>query len=159
MQDIHPNLPLIKFPIFTILDWLILSIFIGIIIYAWQSKKIKKTSPSHSIKKPKIIEKFSLSKDLQALKKLQTQKNWKAFVLQATKTLKKILTQKYQQQLSFTTKQELINILKDKVSVNELAKFYNFFQLIDPVKFANQTLTDTTTNEILNFLETFKKTK
>jgi hypothetical protein len=159
MQDIHPNLPLIEFPIFTILDWLILGIFAGILVYTWWSKKEKLSlisKPQKIVKSKVILAKFSLSKELQKLEKLKAAKNWKKFVLQATEILKKSLEQKYQKPFLFATGRELMSELQNKVSAGELGKFRDFFQLADPVKFADQDLAEAQADKVLDFLKTLK---
>ncbi len=158
MQDIHPNLPPISFPVFTILDWVILGIFAGILVYAWWSKKEKeKTLSKPQVIKPKVLsEKFSLVKELQKLEKLKFEKEWKDFVLQATEMLKKSLEQKYQEPFLFATGRELVEELHDKASASELENFRGFFQLVDPVKFANCDLADEQADKVLNFLKGLK---
>lgn len=158
MKDIHPNLPSISFPLLTILDWLIIIIFAGFIIYLFWSRKQKLEELDNKVMGPPKVNypKFSLTKELKKLVKLKSAKKWKAFVLQATKILKKHLEQKYQQPFLFATGTELMQELKNKVSLADLEKFRGFFKLVDPVKFADRDLADDQAEKVLEFLKEIK---
>ena len=159
MQDIHPNLPPISFPFLTILDWLVLGIFAGILLYIfWPKKKQETVSAEPVMIKPKVNPaKFSLTKELRKLEKLKSAKNWKEFVLRATEVLKKSLEQKYHEPFLFATGRELVAELRDKVPARDLEKFRGFFQLVDPVKFADRDLADAQADKVLDFLKTLRK--
>ena len=156
MKDIHPNLPPITFPFLTILDWLIIGIFAGFLLYFFWVKKTTNPVKKVASKPKRIPAKFSLAKELQKLEKLKSAKNWKKFSLQATKVLKKVLENKYQEPFLFATARELVAELKEKVSATELEKFRGFFSLVDPVKFAHQELAEKQADEVLKFLKEIK---
>ncbi len=156
MKDLHPNLPPISFPLLTILDWVIIVIFVGLIIYLFLKKKQKKVNKKVvRVRKP-IFPRFSLAKELKNLAELKSAKKWKEFVLRATEVLKKYLEQKYQEPFLFATGTELIQELKNKVSITDLENFRGFFQLVDPVKFADRNLTDEQAEKVLQFLKEIK---
>lgn len=158
MKDLHPNLPPISFPLLTILDWIIIVIFVGLIIYLFLKKKQKREVLDKKVvqEREPIFPRFSLAKELKNLAKLKSAKKWKEFVLRATEILKKYLEQKYQEPFLFATGTELIQELKNKVSEITLENFRRFFQLVDPVKFADRNLADKQAEKVLQFLKEIK---
>jgi len=156
MKDIHLNLPPISFPFLTILDWLIIVIFAGFVVYLLWSRRAEEVSEKVIIKPKPVFPKFSLARELKKLDKLKSAKNWKEFVLEATEVLKKHLEQKYQQPFLFATGRELVAELQNKVSATDLEKFRGFFSLVDPVKFADRDLADEQADKVLNFLKELK---
>ncbi len=158
MKDLHPNLPPISFPLLTRLDWVIIVIFVGLIIYLFLKKKQKQEVLNKKViqaQKP-IFPRFSLAKELKILAELKSTKKWKEFVLRATEILKKYLEQKYQEPFLFATGTELIQELKNKVLITDLENFRGFFQLVDPVKFADRNLVDEQAEKVLQFLKEIK---
>ncbi len=165
MTEIHDNLPSIQLPFFTVFDWIILSLFLlGMIFFLWKflwrrEENQKKTG----VKKAKIQkflpEKFSLPGEIEKLKTLQKEEQWKEFSLESTKLLKKILEQKFKKSFAFATGKELEEILQEKISALELKNITNFFALLDPVKFAKVSGKQELAEKILEILPKMYKNK
>ena len=158
MNEIHQNLPAIKLEIFTVADWVILSILLlGISIILWKifyKEKIKEEIKTLKIKKF-IPEKFIFSEELNKLEKLKQTKKWKEFSLYATKILKKQLENKYKKAFAFATGKEVEEILKEDIPTTQNENIKRFFYLLSPIKFAKKE--SDISDEILNLLNNFEK--
>lgn len=139
MNTIHDNLPGIFFPFFTLFDGIIFGIFLLLLSFVfWKIWKKEKEVVFYQKTEVFVPEVFSLKKEIQKLKKLQQQEAWKEFCLEATKTIKKLLERDFETPLLFATGRELLEILREKISVSEKEILEQFFHLSDPIKFAHE---------------------
>jgi len=142
MTEIHQNLPPIALPFLTPLDLAVGAVFLLVICFLlwkifFQKKQKKHTrEKTKKIQKKFVPEKFSLKQEVQKLKHLQEQEDWKQFSLEATRLLKKILEQKFLKNFAFATGKELEEILQEKMTARETKDIHQFFALLDPIKFA-----------------------
>ena len=167
MNDIHDNLPAIKLEFFTIFDWLVFTLLcIAFLTVFW--KLFKFLEDKFFVEAENIqVEKFVFSDEIRKLKRLQKNNDWKTFSLDATIVLKKIFEKKYFSQCDLnpfaaTSKEFLKNISRKKDSKNfidksKIKKIRKFFDLLDPVKFANAEGKNGIADEIILILKELKK--
>lgn len=164
MNDIHDNFPPIHLPFFTVLDWGILAIIVFGFSYVLWKKFFQKIEQDIIEEKPKTVfkfipQKFSFRRSLEELKKLKKEEKWKEFSLQATQVFKSILEERFQKKYNFATGKELETLLKNGVSVDEKRELIEFFQLVDPVKFAQASGKEKMAEKIIRLLNTFHLSK
>jgi len=160
MKDIHKNLPLIQLNYFTWLDWIIFGILILILIWVYKeffyfSEKKKKEDKKKKVEKF-IPPKFSFKKKEEKLKKFLDEEKWKEFSLEATKILKLILEKKYQENFLFATGREMEEILEKKnISLEKKNELKEFFDILDPIKFAKMKSHREEAKKIIKILNDF----
>ncbi len=161
MKNIHPNLSPINLPFFTLFDYIII-IFLVLLVLFFILKLYLKNNKKETVKittKPKKKFKpkpFILSQEITNLEKLIINENWKSFVIESTKTLKKILEDKFKKPFYFATGKELKEILKESLTASELEKINRFFSIVDPIKFAKAKGKESLAKEIIKILTNLK---
>ncbi len=162
MNEIHDNLAPITLTFMTVFDWIIISlILIGIILVLWQiffrnKNKIQKVVENKPKKQKFVPESFSFEKELSRIEKLQQQLQWKIFSLEATALLKKILEREYNMKFDFATGKEVQEIMSKKnISSQKKQELKYFFDLIDPIKFADAQGKEEIAKEVISILKDY----
>jgi len=162
MTEIHNNLPPIELPFFTTFDWTMGAVFLLVIcfllwkIFFQKLQKKQTREKTKKIQKKFVPEKFSLKQEVEKLKHLQEQENWKQFSLEATRLLKKILEQKFLKNFAFATGKELEEILQEQMTAHETQNIHQFFALLDPIKFAQAEGKNEIAEKVLDILTTLQ---
>ena len=162
MTEIHNNLPQIELPFFTTFDWAIGTIFLFVTcfllwkIFFQKLQKKQTREKTKKIQKKFVPEKFSLKQEVEKLKHLQEQENWKQFSLEATRLLKKILEQKFLKNFAFATGKELEEILQEQMTAHETQNIHQFFALLDPIKFAQAEGKNEIAEKVLDIFTTLQ---
>lgn len=138
MNDIHPNMNPISPPFFTVFDWIFLFVLVlfcvGIFWFLYiRFKKIKFQKPVKKV--VEIPKRMSWKKEFKQLEKLISKSRWKDFSHSATHLLKLYFSEEKKMNLLEKTSEEFLEFLKD---YSEIKLIENFFDMVDPVKFAGK---------------------